>query len=95
MCSSDLEFKQAAKQFNHEPKRPRKLLVKRKELDKLLGAVRRDGVTLVPLSIYFNERGIAKVQLGLAKGKKKGDKRETEKKRDWGREKSRLMRERG
>ena len=89
------EFKQAAKQFNHEPKRPRKLLVKRKELDKLLGAVRRDGVTLVPLSIYFNERGIAKVQLGLAKGKKKGDKRETEKQRDWQREKGRLMRDKG
>ena len=80
------EYK-AANRFNHEPKRPRKLLVKRKELDKLLGAVRRDGVTLVPLSIYFNERGIAKVELGLAKGKKKGDKRETEKKRDWEREK--------
>ena len=89
------EYKQASKAFNHEPKRARKLLVKRKELDKLLGAVRRDGVTLVPLSIYFNERGIAKVQLGLAKGKKKGDKRETEKKRDWQREKGRLMRDKG
>ncbi|MSP49048.1 MAG: SsrA-binding protein SmpB [Alphaproteobacteria bacterium] len=88
------EYK-AANRFNHEPKRPRKLLVRRRELDKLLGAVRRDGVTLVPLSIYFNERGIAKVELGLAKGKKKGDKRETEKKRDWEREKGRLMREKG
>ncbi len=88
------EYK-SANQFNHEPKRPRKLLVRRRELDKLLGAVRRDGVTLVPLSIYFNERGIAKVQLGLAKGKKKGDKRETEKKKDWEREKSRLMRDKG
>ena len=88
------EYK-SANQFNHEPKRPRKLLVRRRELDKLLGAVRRDGVTLVPLSIYFNERGIAKVQLGLAKGKKKGDKRETEKKKDWDREKSRLMRDKG
>lgn len=88
------EYK-AANRFNHEPKRPRKLLVRRRELDKLLGAVRRDGVTLVPLSIYFNERGIAKVELGLAKGKKKGDKRETEKTRDWQREKGRLMREKG
>lgn len=88
------EYK-SANQFNHEPKRPRKLLVRRRELDKLLGAVRRDGVTLVPLSIYFNERGIAKVQLGLAKGKKKGDKRETEKKKDWEREKGRLMRDKG
>ena len=84
-----------AQRFNHEPKRARKLLVKRKELDKLLGSIRRDGVTLVPLSIYFNERGIAKVELGLAKGKKKGDKRETEKARDWQREKGRLMREKG
>lgn len=88
------EYK-SANQFNHEPKRPRKLLVRRRELDKLLGAVRREGVTLVPLSIYFNERGIAKVELGLAKGKKKGDKRETEKKKDWEREKGRLMREKG
>jgi len=84
-----------ANRFNHEPKRPRKLLVKRKELDKLLGSIRREGITLVPLSIYFNERGIAKVELGLAKGKRKGDKRETEKARDWQREKARLMREKG
>lgn len=88
------EYK-AANRFNHEPKRPRKLLVKRRELDKLLGAVKRDGVTLVPLSIYFNERGIAKVELGLGKGKKKGDKRESEKKKDWQREKGRLLRDKG
>jgi len=88
------EYK-SANQFNHEPKRPRKLLVRRRELDKLLSSIKRDGVTLVPLSIYFNDRGIAKVELGLAKGKKKGDKRETEKTRDWEREKSRLMRDKG
>jgi SsrA-binding protein len=88
------EYK-SANQFNHEPKRPRKLLVRRRELDKLLSSIKRDGITLVPLSIYFNERGIAKVELGLAKGKKKGDKRETEKTRDWEREKSRLMRDKG
>ena len=80
---------------NHEPRRPRKLLVHRKELDKLLGAVERQGVTLVPLSLYFNARGRAKLELALAKGKKKHDKRESEKARDWGRERGRLMREKG
>ena len=67
----------------------------RKELGRLTGAVQREGMTLVPLRIYFNARGIAKVQLGLAKGKKLHDKRETEKKRDWQRQKGRLMREKG
>ena len=85
----------AANRFNHETRRPRKLLVHRRELNKLLGAVRREGVTLVPLSIYFNARGIAKVDLGLARGKRKYDKRETEKTRDWQREKARLMRDKG
>ena len=81
--------------FNHEPKRPRKLLVNRRERDKLIGAVTREGMTVVPLSIYFNERGIAKCELGLAKGKKKGDKRATERERDWSRERARLLRNRG
>ncbi len=85
----------AARNFGHEERRPRKLLVHRRELDRLLGAVRREGVTLVPLSIYFNARGIAKVDLGIAKGKRKYDKRETEKKRDWERQKARLVREHG
>jgi SsrA-binding protein len=85
----------AAKHFSHEPRRPRKLLLHRKEMDKLLGAIRREGVTIVPLSIYFNERGRAKVELGLAHGKKKADKREAEKNRDWQRDKARLMRSRG
>ncbi len=84
-----------ANQFNHEPKRPRKLLVHRREMGKLLGAITRDGMTLVPLDIHFNPRGIAKVLLGLAKGKRKGDKRETVKERDWQRDKARLMRSRG
>ena len=88
------EYK-AANRFNHEPRRLRKLLVHRRQLNRLLGSVRRDGVTLVPLSIYFNERGIAKVELGLAKGRKKGDKREYLKKQDWQRDKARLMREKG
>lgn len=85
----------AAKHFNHAPRRPRRLLVHRKERDRLLGLVRREGCTLVPLALYFNERGIAKLEIGVARGKKKADKRETEKKRDWQRQKARLMRERG
>lgn len=86
---------EAANRFNHPPRRPRKLLLHRRERDRLIGSVQREGMTIVPLSIYFNERGIAKVQLGLARGKRKVDKRETEKARDWGREKARLMREKG
>lgn len=84
-----------ASRFNHNPRRPRKLLVRRRELGRLLAAIRRKGMTLVPLSLYFNERGIAKVELGLASGKKKSDKRATEKERDWQREKGRLMRDKG
>jgi SsrA-binding protein len=81
--------------FNHEPRRPRKLLMKGREIAKLGGAVTRQGMTLVPLSIYFNQRGRAKVELALAKGKKLHDKRETEKARDWKREQARLLRDRG
>jgi SsrA-binding protein len=81
--------------FNHEPKRPRKLLIHRREMHKLTGAITRDGMTLVPLDIHFTPRGIAKVLLGLAKGKRKVDKRETVKERDWQRDKARLMRSRG
>jgi SsrA-binding protein len=84
-----------AQRFNHELKRPRKLLVRKRERDKLLGKVKRDGMTLIPLSIYFNARGFAKVDLGLARGKKAHDKRETIKARDWQREKARVMRDRG
>jgi SsrA-binding protein len=85
----------AASSFGHEPRRPRKLLLHRKEMNKLLGAIRREGVTIVPLSIYFNERGRAKVELGLAHGKRKADRRQAEKDRDWQRDKARLMRARG
>ena len=77
---------------NHEPKRPRKLLLKGREISKLYGAVARQGLTLVPLSIYFNSRGRAKVELALARGKKVHDKRETVKERDWKREQQRLLR---
>jgi SsrA-binding protein len=78
-----------------EPRAPRKLLVKRKQRDQLLGAITRDGMTLVPLDIHFNDRGIAKVQLGLGAGKNKADKRQAVAARDWQRDKARLMRERG
>jgi SsrA-binding protein len=81
--------------FNHEPRRPRKLLVHKHQLSRLIGAVAREGMTLVPLSLYFNPRGMAKVELGLAKGKKLWDKRATAKDRDWQRQKGRLMRDRG
>jgi SsrA-binding protein len=81
--------------FNHEPKRPRKLLLHRKQINKLMGAVDREGMTLIPLKLYFNERGRAKLLLAVAKGKKLHDKRETTKKRDWSREKGRLLRARG
>jgi SsrA-binding protein len=84
-----------ANQFNHETKRPRKLLLHRKQVNKLIGAVQREGMTIVPLKIYFNDRGRAKVEIALARGKKLHDKRETEKQRDWGREKARLMRDKG
>lgn len=81
--------------FNHEPKRPRKLLLNVREINKLHAAVSREGMTLVPLSVYFNARGRAKVELALAKGKKAPDKRATEKERDWKREQGRIMRDRG
>jgi len=76
---------------NHEPKRIRRLLVSKKEKNKLLGQMRRDGMTLVPLSLYFNDRGLAKLSLGIAKGRKKHDKREVVKQRDWNRQKQRLL----
>ena len=80
---------------NHEPKRPRRLLLHAREIDKLRNGVSREGMTLIPLSIYFNGRGRAKVELALAKGKKLHDKRETIKERDWKRDQARLLRDRG
>jgi SsrA-binding protein len=85
----------SARNFGHEERRPRKLLVHKREFDRLLGAVQREGITLVPLSIYFNDRGVAKVDLGIAAGKRKYDKRQSEKQRDWERQKARLIREHG
>ena len=84
-----------ANRFNHEPRRVRKLLVHKSELRRLASAVQREGMTLVPLRLYFNLRGVAKVELGLARGKKLHDKRETEKARDWARDKARLLRAKG
>jgi SsrA-binding protein len=81
--------------FNHEPKRPRKLLLHEREIAKMAQGVQREGMTLIPMSIYFNGRGRAKVELALAKGKKLHDKRETVKARDWKRDQQRLLRERG
>ena len=84
-----------ANRFNHEPKRARKLLLHKRQVNKLMGQVKRDGVTLVPLSVYFNDKGRAKLELGLAKGKNKADKRESDKQRDWNRDKARIMRSNG
>ncbi|MBS7699260.1 MULTISPECIES: SsrA-binding protein SmpB [unclassified Chelatococcus] len=84
-----------ANRFNHETRRPRKLLLHKRQINKLIGATQRQGFTVVPLRIYFNPKGRAKVEIALARGKNLGDKRETEKKRDWDRERSRLMREKG
>ena len=84
-----------ASRDGHAPTRPRKLLLHAREMGRLLGAIQRDGMTLVPLRLYFNARGIAKIQLGLGRGKKLHDKRQTEKTRDWERQKGRLMREKG
>lgn len=80
-----------ANRFNHEPRRPRKLLLHRREVRRLIGAVQREGYTLVPLAVYFNRRGIAKVELGLAVGKKLHDKRADIRKREWQRERQRLL----
>jgi len=85
----------ASSAFKHETRRPRKLLVRRREMRKLLGAITREGMTLVPLSIFFNDRGLAKVSLALGRGRKAYDKRAAEKERDWKRDRARAMRERG
>jgi SsrA-binding protein len=84
-----------ANRFNHEPRRPRKLLLHRREIDRLLGAIQREGRTLIPTRLYWNEKGIAKLELSLAKGKKVHDKRDTIADRDWKREQGRLLRDKG
>ena len=84
-----------ANRFNHETRRPRKLLLHRRQIDKLIGATQREGFSVIPLKIFFNPTGRAKVELGLGRGKKLHDKRETERQRSWDRERARLMREKG
>jgi SsrA-binding protein len=88
------EYLQASR-FNHAPKRARKLLMQKREINRLVGAVEREGMTIIPLKLYFNEKGRAKVEIALARGKKLHDKRETLKKRSWERERGRLMRMKG
>lgn len=89
------EYAPAGAHLQHEPKRPRKLLLNRSEVNRLLGAVTREGYTIIPTKLYFNNKGRAKLEIALAKGKKLHDKRDTEKKRDWQRDKARIMRDRG
>jgi SsrA-binding protein len=95
LINSNISEYLQANRFNHAPKRPRKLLLHRRQINKLVGAVEREGMTLVPLKLYFNEKGRAKIELALARGKKLYDKRDTEKKRSWERERGRLMRQKG
>jgi SsrA-binding protein len=94
LINANIPEYEAANRFNHTPKRPRKLLLRKREVERLRGRINREGMTVVPLSIYFNRRGIAKCQLGIAKGKRMIDKRETIKQRDWQREQARVLRER-
>ncbi len=91
LINSDIASYSHGNRFNHAPRRPRKLLLHKKEMSRLFGAVAREGRTVVPLRLYFNDRGIAKLQIALAKGKKTVDKRETKKERDWNRQKQRLL----
>ena len=88
-------YAQAGPHFNHEPRRPRKLLLKRREIDELLGAVQREGRTLVPTKLYWSDKGLAKLEIALAKGKQTHDKRQATAERDWQRDKARLLRDRG
>lgn len=95
LINANIPIYAPASQFNHDPRRPRKLLLKRREINRLMGDVQRKGRTIVPLKLYFNDRSKAKLLLGVGTGKSAVDKRETQKKRDWQKQKARLMRERG
>ena len=95
LVNSNIPEYRQSHQFNHEPKRPRKLLLHKRQIERLAGAVEREGMTIVPLKLYFNEKGRAKIEIALGKGKKAHDKRESIKKRDWQRERGRLMRQKG
>ena len=95
LINSDIPPFAQANRFNHEPRRHRKLLLHRKQLDKLIGAVTREGRTIIPTKLYWNDKGLAKLEIALAKGKKTHDKREATAERDWQRDKARLLRDRG
>jgi SsrA-binding protein len=95
LVNADIPPYAGGNRFNHEPRRPRKLLLHKKEINKLIGAVQREGRTLIPTRLYWNDKGLAKLQIALAKGKKAHDKREATAERDWQRDKARLMREKG
>ncbi len=95
LINSNIPEYREANRFNHSPKRPRKLLLHRKEIDRLAVGISREGLTIVPLKIFFNTKGRVKVDIALARGRKLHDKRENEKERDWNREKSRVLRDRG
>jgi SsrA-binding protein len=95
LINADIPPYKQANRFNHEPRRPRKLLLHRKQIDRLIGAVQKDGQTIIPLKLYLNDDGKAKLEIALAKGKKLHDKREASAERDWQRDKARLMRDRG
>ena len=95
LINADIPPYAQANRFNHEPRRPRKLLLHRKQIDRLIGAVQKDGQTIIPLRLYLNDDGKAKLEIALAKGKKLHDKREASADRDWTRDKARLMRDKG
>lgn len=95
LINSNIPVYSRGNRFNHEPRRPRKLLLKKRQVNTLLGAVQRKGMTIVPLKLYFNEKGRVKIEVGMARGKKLHDKRQTDKDRSWSRDKARLMREKG
>jgi len=95
LINANIPIYAPASQFNHEPRRPRKLLLKRREIDKLMGETQRKGRTIVPMKLYFTQKGLIKLLIGIGIGKKSVDKRETQKKKDWQKQKARLMREKG
>jgi SsrA-binding protein len=95
LINADIPPYKQANRFNHEPRRPRRLLLHRKQIDRMIGAVQRDGQTIIPVRLYLNEAGKAKIEIAMAKGKKLHDKRQATADRDWARDKARLMKERG
>ena len=95
LINADIPPCAQANRFNHEPRRHRKLLLHRKQLDRLIGAVQREGRTIIPTKLYWSDKGLAKLEIALAKGKKLHDKREATAERDWARDKARLLRDRG